>query len=494
MDPESNTGILLTNKVTMDLDTITTQDSEIANKNLDKNEEKELSATEKIIGLSQLGALFLAGNNNIKAKSILEKAINLYENQKELTVFFSSLYCNYAKCLSVDKQFDLAEPIYKRVIDNHPMKSLLIKKTELLKQNYGIDIEDLYSLISYSTDNVQTLFKQVFTIYSEDYKPPCNLIKNKFNPLSSFSDSLVNLAVIFQIKYKESLTSLKMFVLAMLVEPSNTVANINFNGFLRENNFKELSDDFITHRVLMMSQIKEGARKLLVNPIKANDYTKGNELSFVCMKWGVKYDAEYVNKLYRGIKRNFQFNFKFFCITEDPLNLESEIIILPLNTNNKGWMKKAYLFSNEVTRYLTKRCCFIDLDMVIIGDISCLNKYDGDFCILSTNDIKCEGSKDGYNSSIVLWRNGVGSQIFDFLVEYHDQITKQLVRFDHYLEYIVKNSDFVQQEFPGIVLDYNFYVKGKDSLEDYPTSGIVNFPRHPKPHDCSEQWIKTNWI
>lgn len=210
------------------------------------------------------------------------------------------------------------------------------------------------------------------------------------------------------------------------------------------------------------------------------------------MKWGTKYGSDYVNKLYNGIKRNFKKEFKLFCITENSTDLDSNIEIIDLKCEYKGWMKKSYLFSEEVTKQLSKRICFIDLDMIIYNDITCFSDYDGDFCLYSTNDIQCEGSKNGYNSSIVLWRNGYGTQIYDFLVHYHSHITKQVIRFDHYLEYIIKNSDFVQDEFKNLVLDYNFYCKGKEELPV--TGGIIAFPRYPKPHECSEKWVSQYWV
>ena len=111
---------------------------------------------------------------------------------------------------------------------------------------------------------------------------------------------------------------------------------------------------------------------------------------------------------------------------------------------------------------------------------------------MKTDDIQCESSKDGYNSSIVIWRNGFGRLIYDYMDKFHDFINNQIIRFDHYLEYIVKNSEFMQDKFIGKVLDYNTYCKGKDILPD--NSAIIAFPRHPKPHECNEVWVKYNWM
>jgi hypothetical protein len=111
---------------------------------------------------------------------------------------------------------------------------------------------------------------------------------------------------------------------------------------------------------------------------------------------------------------------------------------------------------------------------------------------MKTDDILCEGSINGYNSSIVLWKRNFGFEIYDYMEKYHLQLNKQVIRFDHYLEFIVKNADFVQDKFIGKVLDYNTYCKGKEVL---PLEGsIIAFPRSPKPHECSESWISQYWV
>ena len=43
----------------------------------------------------------------------------------------------------------------------------------------------------------------------------------------------------------------------------------------------------------------------------------------VCLKYGDKYSADYVNKLYNGVKRNLTVPFEFVCYTEDPKGIRS---------------------------------------------------------------------------------------------------------------------------------------------------------------------------
>ena len=71
------------------------------------------------------------------------------------------------------------------------------------------------------------------------------------------------------------------------------------------------------------------------------------EFSVICLKWGTKYGPDYVNKLYRGVKKHLTVNFCFYCITDNGDNLESEIKVLNLESKFKGWMKKSILFSKH---------------------------------------------------------------------------------------------------------------------------------------------------
>ena len=146
---------------------------------------------------------------------------------------------------------------------------------------------------------------------------------------------------------------------------------------------------------------------------------------------------------------------------------------------------------DQITKNPNEILCFIDLDMIVYNNIDFIFEYKGNFALMKTDDIQCEGSKDGYNSSVVVYRRGFGGEIYSTMEKYEKELTNQIVRFDHYLEYIVKNADFTQDVFEGKILDYNTYCKGKATL---PESGaIIAFPRSPKPHECEDEWIKKYW-
>jgi tetratricopeptide (TPR) repeat protein len=210
-------------------------------KNLVEENKKELPTFEKIINLTKLGSVCLAADRIDKAIEILQKTLTFYEekiNAKEIPNFFYSiLYSNLAKAYSVKKEFKVAEPLYTKAILNHPIYKILLKNAEEINKSYLIGVDKLLdvdpkldlSLVEKQFEVVYDFFKNnsVFH-FTEKFKP------NNLNSISSFTDSLINLAVIFQIQHKETNTAFNMYSLAILIEPNNEVANIDFNNYLRE--------------------------------------------------------------------------------------------------------------------------------------------------------------------------------------------------------------------------------------------------------------------
>jgi hypothetical protein len=106
-----------------------------------------------------------------------------------------------------------------------------------------------------------------------------------------------------------------------------------------------------------------------------------NTVNIVCLKWGIKYGPEYVNKLYAGIKRNTSLSFNLHCFTDDSSGLNSNIISHPLPYKKlDGWWNKLYLFSKEIP--ITGRILYIDLDTLITGNIDNILIHNDGFVVL----------------------------------------------------------------------------------------------------------------
>ena len=46
-----------------------------------------------------------------------------------------------------------------------------------------------------------------------------------------------------------------------------------------------------------------------------------NSVNILTFKWGTLYSAEYVNRVYRGVKAHLKRPFRFVCVTDDPTGL-----------------------------------------------------------------------------------------------------------------------------------------------------------------------------
>ena len=50
----------------------------------------------------------------------------------------------------------------------------------------------------------------------------------------------------------------------------------------------------------------------------------------VCMRWGERYPASYVNRLYAGLARHARAPFRLVCFTDDAKDLRAEVEARPL--------------------------------------------------------------------------------------------------------------------------------------------------------------------
>ena len=115
-------------------------------------------------------------------------------------------------------------------------------------------------------------------------------------------------------------------------------------------------------------------------------------LLVLCMKWGTLYGAADVNNLFRGVKKHLPRPFRFVCFTDDADGLDTDICTLPLpdvglpegNTDTR-WRKLA-LFRRDLGE-LSGTALFLDLDLVIVGDLSPFFDLPGVVRIIRDDDL-----------------------------------------------------------------------------------------------------------
>ena len=115
----------------------------------------------------------------------------------------------------------------------------------------------------------------------------------------------------------------------------------------------------------------------------------------VCIKWGDRYGATYVNRLYGMVSRNITPPFRFVVLTDDPRGLRPEIesapipdITAPMPKGVPGKWPKAALWSANLAG-LTGPFLFMDLDVIILRSLDDFFEYgEEDDIILARNAAK----------------------------------------------------------------------------------------------------------
>lgn len=133
----------------------------------------------------------------------------------------------------------------------------------------------------------------------------------------------------------------------------------------------------------------------------------------LCMKWGTKYGPEYVNRLYGMVARHLRGPFRFVCLTDRHDGVRAEVQCLPIpdlalpeGIPERGW-KKLTTFEADL-HGLRGTALFLDLDVVIVDDITPFFELPGEFLII--HDWKRPWRVTG-NSSVYRFQLGAHADV-----------------------------------------------------------------------------------
>ena len=98
-----------------------------------------------------------------------------------------------------------------------------------------------------------------------------------------------------------------------------------------------------------------------------------NKVNILCLKWGKRYPAFYVNRLYAAVKRNMSRPFRFVCITDDSTGIDPAV-----DCDNPGWSiyqckRRSSLFKKVAYDRKTgevDEITFRDIDRAVCVDIN----------------------------------------------------------------------------------------------------------------------------
>lgn len=212
-------------------------------------------------------------------------------------------------------------------------------------------------------------------------------------------------------------------------------------------------------------------------------------VTFVCLKAGTLYGPQYVNILADMVRRNLPAGYpgRFVCITDDPEGLDPAIDVIALPPDLERWWGKLWMFKRGLFPDGT-RMAFMDLDTVIVGGLSEILAYKGQFATL-----RDFGGGNMLGPAVILWEAGeFAASIWE---EWDAQGRPRHPRGDQWWMTNLQQGRFpkmidkLQDVFPGAFVSFKY-----DCAPMFPKGAkVVCFHGEPRPHNCREEWVQACW-
>lgn len=185
-------------------------------------------------------------------------------------------------------------------------------------------------------------------------------------------------------------------------------------------------------------------------------------INIVCLKWGTKYGPEYVNRLYAMVKRHVTKDFRFWCLTEDPKNIRSEIGIIPLDQGYPldSWWNKIYLFSKDLPLARNEQIFYVDLDTLIVDNIDdLLTDQVPDILVLRDFYHGIAKTAGLIGSGLMSWQHGRYDKIWrGFIKDSRSAVQQAHPHGDQWwIEHSIKAWYYWQDLWPGSVVSFKMH-------------------------------------
>lgn len=194
-------------------------------------------------------------------------------------------------------------------------------------------------------------------------------------------------------------------------------------------------------------------------------------LSVVTFKWKPregyrsKYGPEQVHALRNMVARHYRKPHRFICVTDDADGLDDGVEVVPLwddhaEVPNPSWSdgpscyRRLKVFSRDIGALLGERFLVLDLDVVIVADLSPIFDRREDFIALAD-----PARKWPHNGSLVMMNAGARPQVWE--------------RFDPVESPRLSNA----AEMRGSDQGWISYVLGWDEAKFGPQDGVISYQR-----------------
>jgi hypothetical protein len=235
-------------------------------------------------------------------------------------------------------------------------------------------------------------------------------------------------------------------------------------------------------------------------------------LNVLCVKWGTKFPADYVNRLHSMVRRNLALPHRFLCFTDDPGGLNPDIGIVGLQQGFEYCWNKLELFRPGVFSG-DDLCLYFDLDVVITGPIDELVTFQPQDRFVGLRDWY-RSRTPRFNSSVMRFHGTPHADLFDSLAAKLADGRAQWAR--EYDEYLRSNDKVVlwegEQRYAGDQewISRHVYPPKELKRHSFPDGWLLSYRKHgrrrlprgckvmvfhgdPKPHEVDNDYVVEHW-
>ena len=216
----------------------------------------------------------------------------------------------------------------------------------------------------------------------------------------------------------------------------------------------------------------------------------------ICIKWGTKFGADYVNRLYKMVERNLTLPHRFVCFTDKPEGIDEGVEIRPLPELNhdgipdKAW-RKLGLFTDKLAD-LEGEALFLDLDIIIRDNIDCFFRKEGEFYIIKDWDFPNDIIG---NSSVFKFNVKKHADIIENFYKEGQDIRKRYKNEQAFLSHQMNDKGILKYWDKGWCVSFkrnclqpfplNFFLEPKDPID----AKILIFHGRPTPEQAYQGFM-----
>ena len=203
------------------------------------------------------------------------------------------------------------------------------------------------------------------------------------------------------------------------------------------------------------------------------------------LRSGGEYSPDWVGKLARSVKRHLQVPHRFACLSDVEVPCER----IEMQENWPGWWSKIELFRPGVIEGPT---LYIDLDNVIVGDITILSNLPYEFAM--TRNLNHPGNA---SSTVMWWKERADSRIYDTFKEQSADIMREYAfHGDTHMgdqgfiwDMMDRKVPFLSDFAPGLIRSYRNHC----TMGIPKGCSIIAFGGPLKPNNQRADWIAEAW-